>query len=77
MRIFDVSTDSEPKELDRYDMRASLYWGQLSEVVDLAVDNKYVYISDSTHGITVLDIFSYLEDETVLKISEPVLSDPN
>ncbi|MEA1969731.1 MAG: hypothetical protein U9N77_16125, partial [Thermodesulfobacteriota bacterium] len=77
LRIFDVSTDSEPKELDRYDMRTSLYWGQLSEVVDLAVDNKYVYISDSTHGITVLDFFSYVEDETVLKISEPVLSDPN
>jgi len=58
LRIFDVSIDSAPVPLDTYDMRTSVYFGQLSDVVDVVADNRYAYVSDAAYGIAILDFFS-------------------
>lgn len=58
LRVFDVSIDSAPSFVAEFDMRSKELYGQLSKVVDLAVDDRYLYISDSINGITILDVFS-------------------
>ncbi len=58
LRVFDVSVDSSPSLVEIVDMRTSQYWGQVSPVKDLAVDDSFVYITDTTYGITILSLFS-------------------
>lgn len=70
LRIFDVTTDSLPLELDKYDMRTKLYYGQLSLVTDLYVDSAHAYITDLTNGLTILDIFSNSENPGLIDIAK-------
>ena len=58
LRILDISDSPNINQLDQFDMRSSLYFGQLSEVVDLTIDEKYIYVSDGAYGIAILDYFS-------------------
>lgn len=58
LRVFDVTVDTQPILVDRFDMRTSQYYGQVSLVKDLAIDANHVYISDTTYGLTTLSIFS-------------------
>jgi|GEM_PF-5830993 len=58
LRILDISNTSNIEQLGQFDMRSSLYFGQLAQVVDLTADNKYVYVSDAAYGIAILDYFS-------------------
>ena len=58
LRILDISNISNPVEKDQFDMRSSLYFGQLSEVKDLTADESYVYVSDAAYGVAILDYFS-------------------
>jgi hypothetical protein len=58
LRLFDVSVDSTPRLIETYDMRTTLSWGTVSLVKDLAVDDSFVYITDSTYGLTILSLFS-------------------
>ena len=58
LRILDVSDPNAVTELDTYNMRSGTYFGQLSEVVDVAADNSYVYVSDAAYGIAILAYFS-------------------
>ena len=57
LRILDVSNVDAPVELDTFDMRSSTYFGQISEVVDLAADDRYVYVSDAAYGVAIIDYF--------------------
>ena len=70
LRIFDVSIDSSPTLVTQYDMRSKQLYGQLSVVVDLAVDQRYLYISDATNGITILDMFSNENDPKSISITK-------
>jgi len=70
LRIFDVSSDSDPHLLEQYDMRAQEYYGQLSPVVDLDVDDRYVYVTDAQHGVTIIDIFSDEANPSRINISK-------
>ena len=70
LRVFDVSIDSAPVPVGQFDMRSKQLYGQLSVVVDLAVDNRYLYISDATNGITILDLFSNQSAPTTIEITK-------
>ena len=66
LEVFNVDVDSAPCLLDQYDMRSNVYYGQLSEVVDIEVDDGYAYVTDKTHGVTVIELFSDpLDPETI------------
>lgn len=58
LRILDVSEANAVTELDTYDMSSGTYFGQLSEVVDVTADGRYVYVSDAAYGIAILDYLS-------------------
>ncbi len=70
LRVFDVSIDSAPALVGQFDMRSKQLYGQLSVVVDLAVDQRYLYISDATNGITILDLFSNPASPTTIEITK-------
>ncbi|MCF8028876.1 MAG: hypothetical protein K9K81_10970 [Desulfobacteraceae bacterium] len=67
LRIFDVDTDTAPDNpLASFDMRSRFYWGQYSEVVDVAVagSSRHAFVSDLTYGVTILDFSGALSDST-------------
>ncbi len=70
LRVFDVSVDSIPRFIERFDMRTSQYWGQVSLVVDIAVDSKYAYITDTTYGLTILSLFSDPDNPATIKLEK-------
>lgn len=70
LRVFDVSIDSAPALVGQFDMRSKQLYGQLSVVVDLAVDQHFLYISDATNGITILDLFSNPDSPTTIETTK-------
>jgi hypothetical protein len=70
LRIFDVTQPANPRFIERFDMRTDQYWGQVSLVVDIAVDSKYAYITDTTYGLTVLSLFSDPDNPKTIKLEK-------
>ncbi|MCF8026169.1 MAG: hypothetical protein K9K82_11875 [Desulfobacteraceae bacterium] len=63
LRIFNVDADTA-SHVSSFDMRSRFYWGQYSEVVDVAVDSPYAYVTDLTYGATILNFSGALSGST-------------